>query len=319
MVKVAAAALVAVPWVVWAVVRCLGLERGYPAVPAMAFTPYVAATAWIPVALALVLRRRAVAVVAVLAAALLAAAVVPRALHGAQDPLPGGRGLSLMTANLRYGMGDARAVMALTRTHDVDVLSVQELTPAAVARLAAAGATARFPYRVLEPRRGAGGSGLYSRFPLHRLREAPTTHAMPEAWLELPGVAALLVKDVHTRPPLRGFVGVWQHELRSLPRAAADGSLRLLLGDFNATLDQRDLRALIDSGYADAANAAGIGLHGTFVVRNHPTLTIAIDHALVDRRMRVTAAEVEALPGSDHRALLVRVSVPVPQWRRAGT
>jgi endonuclease/exonuclease/phosphatase (EEP) superfamily protein YafD len=306
------------PWSIWVTVRLLGLEPGAPLIGALALTPLVAATAWLPFLLALALRSWAVAALAALVAVALSAAVLPRAFGGPQAPLAGGRSLSVMTANLRYGHGNPDAVMRLVRRQDVDVLSLQELTPAAARRLDRAGARARFPYRVLDPRSGASGSGLFSRLPLRDAARPPgTPHAMPQAQLIVAGVGSVLVKAVHTIPPLGGDVPAWREELCSLPHATSNGELRLLIGDFNATLDHHELRALIASGYRDAADTAGIGLHGTYRVGHRLPFRIAIDHVLVDQRAHVTAASVEPLPGSDHRALLTTLSLPasVPTYR----
>jgi endonuclease/exonuclease/phosphatase (EEP) superfamily protein YafD len=132
--------------------------------------------------------------------------------------------------------------------------------------------------------------------------------AMPEATLEAPGLPPVRVKAVHPVAPLRDDVAVWQDGMRSLPRATPDGELRMLIGDFNATLDHRELRDLIGSGYVDAADATGNGL-----VRTYPagrTLGITIDHVLVDRRIAVTTSSIHTIPGSDHRALQARLSFP---------
>lgn len=305
-------ALVALaPWAIWAAVRLLGLEPGAPLIGALALTPLVAATAWLPVLMALALRSWVPAVLAALVAATLAAVVLPRALGGPQAPFSDGRSLSVMTANLRYGHGNPDAVMQLVRRHDVDVLSLQELTPTAARHLDRAGARARFPYRVLDPRAGASGSGLLSRLPLRdAARPTGTPHSMPQAQLIVPGVGSVLVKAVHTIPPLGSDVPAWREELDSLPHATPDGQLRLLIGDFNATLDHHELRSLIASGYRDAADTTGIGLHGTYRVGHHLPFRIAIDHVLVDQRAHVTAASVEPIPGSDHRALLTTLSLP---------
>ncbi|MET8067683.1 endonuclease/exonuclease/phosphatase family protein, partial [Micromonospora sp. NPDC005313] len=77
----AACWLAVAPVAAWALVRLAGLERG-PLVPAIAFTPYVAAVAPVVAVAALALRRRAPAVVAVLAALALIGAVAPRAIPG---------------------------------------------------------------------------------------------------------------------------------------------------------------------------------------------------------------------------------------------
>lgn len=299
------ALLVALPWLAWAVVRLGGLETGYVLVAAMAVTPYAAATAWIPVVVALLLRRRAVAVLALAAAVALVAVVAPRALGGPQDALPGGRPLSVMTANLRFGRADPRALLELAREHDVEVLSLQELTPDAVPRLDAAGARERFPHRILDSRAGARGSGIMSRHPLRDARQSPPPGpAMPEATVLVPGARPLEVKAVHPVAPLRSL-GTWRwiRDLDGLPRATPDGELRMLIGDFNATLDHKRMRRLLGSGYVDAAEKVGDGLRGT-------SRFIQIDHVLVDRRARVTAAAFHDVPGSDHDAMTARVSLP---------
>jgi endonuclease/exonuclease/phosphatase family metal-dependent hydrolase len=132
--------------------------------------------------------------------------------------------------------------------------------------------------------------------------------AMPEATLHVPGAPAIRVKAVHPVAPLRDDVAVWLDGMRSLPRATPDGAMRMLIGDFNATLDHDELRHLISSGYVDAADATGKGLHGTYPARRR--LRLAIDHVLVDRRARVTGFDVHLVPGSDHRAITATIRLP---------
>ena len=141
----------------------------------MSFTPLVAATAIAPLLAALVTREWLVAAVAAAALTLLVVAVAPRALHGprlAGDATKGPR-LVVMTVNLRFGEADPRAVVRLVREHHVDVLSLEELTPAAVAGLDAAGVRGLLPARVLRPRERAAGTGLMARSPLPRSRRRP--------------------------------------------------------------------------------------------------------------------------------------------------
>ena len=307
--RTAIAVALALPWFVWAIVRVLGLDTGTLLVPAIAFTPYVAATAWIPVVAALLLHQRAVAAVALVAAVLLVIAVAPRAFDGPRVAEASGPSVTVLTANLRYGNGDPEALMALARRSGADLVSLQELPPDEAARIDAAGARRLFPYRVLDTRPGAQGSGLLSRYPLTDPdRPQGLRMAMPEATLRVPGAPPVRVKAVHPVAPLHGDVAVWEETMRSLPRATPRGGLRMLVGDFNATLDHHLLRDLIGSGYSDAGDATGIGLQGTYPA--HRRLRITIDHVLVDERARVTSASVHVVPGSDHRALVARISLP---------
>ena len=74
--------LLVVPIGAWVVVRLFGLERGFPMVPLVAFTPLMVVGAAAVVALAALLRQRAAAAVAAVLAAVLVVLVVPRALGG---------------------------------------------------------------------------------------------------------------------------------------------------------------------------------------------------------------------------------------------
>jgi endonuclease/exonuclease/phosphatase (EEP) superfamily protein YafD len=309
-VRTAVAVLVALPWLAWAVIRVLGLDTGQLLVPAISFTPYVAATAWIPVVVALLLRQRAVALAALVPCLALVIAVAPRALDGpGGTAVAGGRSFTVLTANLRFGSADPAAVLALARRSGADLVSLQELTPEELQAIDAAGARGTYRYRVVEPRPGAQGSGLLSRWPLEApARRQDLRNAMPAATLRMPGAPPIRVQAVHPVTPLHGDAPVWEHTLDALPHATPHGGLRLLAGDFNATLDHHALRDLIGSGYTDAGDAAGIGLQGTYPA--HRLLRITIDHVLVDRRASVTSASVHIVEGSDHRALVARISLP---------
>jgi endonuclease/exonuclease/phosphatase (EEP) superfamily protein YafD len=255
-----------------------------------------------------VLRRRLTALVAGVAALVLALAVAPRAIAGSEPDARGPR-LTVMTANVYEGRGDARALMTLVRRYHVDVLSLQELTPGELARLDAAGAAELLPGRVTEPRDGADGSGLLARVPLRPAASADAgVHAQPAA--ALMGKPPVVVTAVHPAPPLsRSREDGWADALDALPGAEAS-RLRILAGDFNATLDHRALRGVLGRGYADAADRAGTGLRATWPAVRRRSLPITIDHVLVDRRVRVEAVHVAVVPGSDHRAVIVTLRLP---------
>ena len=162
---------VAIAWLLvalcagWAALRLLGLERGYPLVPLVAYTPLVAAAAVVVVGLAALLRQRGAALVAALLAVVLVVTVAPRALGGPSTPEgAAGPELRVLSANM-HGTGSAEALVALVRRSRADVLSVQELTPGLARRLEAAGLGELVPEQILEPG-GRAGIGLYSRLPL---------------------------------------------------------------------------------------------------------------------------------------------------------
>ncbi|MEV4457416.1 endonuclease/exonuclease/phosphatase family protein [Microbispora sp. NPDC049633] len=301
----------AAPFAVWAAARLAGADRlGGAAVALMTGTPYVAAASLVAVLAALTARRPAVIAVAAASSVLLAAVVLPRAAGSA--PTATGPTLRILTVNLFFGAGDAATVVDLVRRLEPDVLTTQELTPEAVGALDAAGLGRLLPYRHLEDGPGPSGSGIYAR---HPLTEAPGFapeggHKMPRARLALPSGPPVEIVDVHTLAPLSDDdVAQWTAELAALP-AASPGVVRVLAGDFNASLDHAALRAVLGRGYADAADATGDGLTTTWPAnRRHPPL-ITIDHVLYDERASAVRTGVHTVPGSDHRALSAELRLP---------
>ncbi|HYF28123.1 MAG TPA: endonuclease/exonuclease/phosphatase family protein, partial [Baekduia sp.] len=138
----------------------------------------------------------------------------------------------------------------------------------------------------------------------------PGRAAQPAGRLIVPGAPLpVAVQAVHPRPPISGASEPdWRATLRDLA-GPGPGVLRILAGDFNATLDHRELRAVLDRGYVDAADATGDGLRPTWPVgRRRPPITI--DHLLVDARVAVREVQLHELRGSDHRVLVARLQLP---------
>lgn len=297
------------PFAVWAAARVGGLERGSLTTQLMTATPYAAAGSVIPLLIALASRNRAASAVAMITTAALALSVLPRAL-GTADATAG-RPLKVLTLNMLFGRADAASVMELVRRFDPDVLSAQELTPDAVERLDSAGLKDLMPYRVLEDEYGAGGSGLYAKYPLTQLWGLipPTGNRMPVATLALPGGKPVEVVAVHPFPPLGPQVQEWNTALRALPAASGD-AVRVLAGDFNASLDHAAMRELLGRGYKDAADEVGEGLVPTWPANKRIPPIITIDHVLVDSRVGVREVGVHTVPGTDHRAVFAALTVP---------
>ncbi|MBJ7328473.1 MAG: endonuclease/exonuclease/phosphatase family protein [Solirubrobacteraceae bacterium] len=296
------AAAVAAPWVLWALLRLTGLALPYPVAPALAFTPYVAATAILPVVVALALRQRVIALVAGVAAAGLVLMVLPRGI-GDAEPMNAGPRLTVMSMNTLRGRADQATVMRLARAHDVDVLSLQESRPAWVAGLDALGARRQFPSRA--PR-------LYDEGLLGPAGMRATGGAEGEITLA-PGVT-VRITAIHPRPPVsREAWRAWRDELLVLPEAdTAAPARRVLVGDFNATLDHPELREVIGRGYRDAADVVGAGWQTTWPAGRRLPPEITIDHVLAQEGVRILSFSVHPVPGSDHRAIIAELGFPGP-------
>jgi endonuclease/exonuclease/phosphatase (EEP) superfamily protein YafD len=147
----------AVPILIWTVVRLFGLERGYPGIALMAFTPYVGIAALLVVGVASALRNWAAATLAAIAMFCLAAVILPRAIGSETTDPSGHETLTVLSTNIHHGTADADAVVALVDRYHPDLLGVQELTPKFAAELKRAGIERRLPESMLLVHRSASG------------------------------------------------------------------------------------------------------------------------------------------------------------------
>jgi endonuclease/exonuclease/phosphatase family metal-dependent hydrolase len=296
------------PFLAFAFLRLFGVGGNRYIIAAIALTPYVAACGLALGAAGLLMRRWVFGGLVMAVALITAAGVAPRFVaHSSPDAH--GQKLVVMSANLYLGRADPRSVLDMVRTNRVDVLSLQELTQGTVDSLQRGGLNALLPYQIFQPAPGGTGSGLASRFPLREEKFAePATFAQPSAILDLPGVSDPDILVVHTVPGVADAV-TWKREMAQLPLPVFNVRPRLLVGDFNATLDHPGLRALTDRGYVDAAERRGKGLTPTWPATLWPP-PVTIDHVLVDNRAAVDDYRVSDLPGSDHRAVVAWLTLP---------
>lgn len=296
----------------FALFRASGLHAGYPLYPLLAFTPYAALAGLLALIWAALLRERWAACAALAATLVLTALVGPRLLAGdgaaASSPATSFR---VMTLNLSFGDADIEEIADLVRAQRVDLLAVQELTPGAAQALAGGPVGAALPNRLLDARPGAVGVGLFSRVPLRELQQPRLSASNPTvaALARPPDGDAVEVWTVHPLPPSSSAnVEALSRHLDAIPAPDPAGPPRLLLGDFNSTLDHPDLRAVLDRGYRDAADALGEGLTPTWPSDGFPP-GVVIDHALGDERIEFSEYSVHDVSGSDHKAVVVSLGL----------
>ncbi|MEV0271891.1 endonuclease/exonuclease/phosphatase family protein [Hamadaea sp. NPDC050747] len=299
----------------WAAIRLFGLDGWYPAVQVIAFTPYAVLVAALGVPALAWRKKWPEAAVAAVSALVLAACVLPRAMTD-RDPLAGATGpeLRVASANLLIGGADPAEILRRVREEQVDVLAVQEMTPEWLAAADAAGLGGVLPQRFVAPASLAEGSAVFSRRPL----TDGGSHLMAFGWFQqvhavitVDGVPVVL-ESAHPASPYNADVTpAWRSNLRKEPPATPGGPLRVLMGDFNSTLDHGLLRDLIDSGYRDAASVVGKGLVGTWGPYNgDPVPPVTIDHVLADRRIGVRSFAAFTIRGSDHRMIIATLVLP---------
>lgn len=254
-------------------------------------------------------------IAAAVAAGLAFAAAAVQAPLWVADPTTHGVPVRIMTANLSQGNADPRVLLQSAMEY-ADVVVLQELTPTAAKRLSDAGMDSAFRHRALYPREVASGVGLWSRYPV---RDAGliTGFVMPfaSARLQIGGVAAdPTILITHVTGPWPQSIDGWRADVARLPATLTDAAKRagdgavIVAGDFNSTFDEVAFRDLLRNGYRDAAEQAGAGLTPTYPGDRWLPPFLGIDHVLT-RNCSATSARTIALPGSDHRALLVTVEI----------
>lgn len=226
----------------------------------------------------------------------------------------------VLSSNLRYGRADPQEFVGLANK-SADIVTVSELTEEAVQRFSAAGIGEGFPYSQLLPAPDAGGIGIWSRYPLSPV-SAPRHRnvRIPGARIEVPGVLFdPLVASVHVMSPVSGdrnTVEDWAYgmsgakvQLDNFAREAGSAAV-IIGGDYNSTPDMRQFRDLLTNGYRDAVEQTGSGFAPTFRADVPIPPIITIDHILT-RNAAASSIQTITIKGSDHRALLATIKVPL--------
>ena len=294
---------------VWAIVRIGGLERGYPMVQLIAYTPYVLVLSMLALLLVVLLRRWLAAGFLLLAVIAFALAVLPREIGGPEE-VPGGKSVRILTFNLAKGNANSAELVELAAARDADLVFLQEVSALKALELQQAGLSAAYPHQVLEVTAKNGGGGIWSRWPL---RELPPleVNRQPRAAVEVPASIPIEVVSVHPTAPIKpGTTSDWESDYEFFPPAFSADLPLVLAGDFNATLDHANLRDLIDTGYRDAAEVTGNGLVSTWPSRLKFPLPVTIDHVLAEKGISFSVYDVEKIAGSDHRAVFTELLLP---------
>lgn len=210
--------------------------------------------------------------------------------------------------NVRYQHGDPALVAQAAGTAGADVMVLQEVWPAFVEGLDAQPDSGRFRYRATEAVDGATGLAVWSRWPirdatLEDLGGVPLMRMVVQA-----PQGPFILTAVHTSAPKdRLGVSRWEEQLARLAERPVTGP-SVMAGDFNATTDHRQFRAVLDGGWTDVNQPKGCGFDTTWPVGRYTGVPIMrLDHVLVSPDFQVLAVDVGPAGGSDHASVVTRV------------
>lgn len=268
------------------------------------------AVVMVPLAVALLCRRRSPWSIAFTVFAASAVWSVASIATPSSQPEPGSSVLRLMSANVLLVNSHFDEFIQLVEDVDPDLLLVVEYTKQWDAKLASI--RDAYPFAERYPRTHGFGMALFSKRPLHNVQAESLLD-----YFDAPSISCevdvdgkrLSVVALHAISPLSSFRFDARNEqyvvlARKLGIAT---SARVVFGDFNATTWSPFIADFLRStGLRDSRQ--GFGLQPTWPQFSWP-MRIPIDHAFVSPQIHVHDRWVERDIGSDHFPIVVDVSV----------
>jgi endonuclease/exonuclease/phosphatase (EEP) superfamily protein YafD len=314
-------------WIVTGVLAVLALLRVVawddlePLAVLNAATAIVYLPAWVVALVALGGRRYVLAGASVLVVAAQIVLMLPELT--AAEPLPQwaatAPSLRLFDGNVYDGNPSMAGYAAQIKAFKPQLLTFEEGITPDLTRLESAGALADLPYHLQVKRYDPKAFLIASKYPLSgdNVVYYGGVPLMVQTTVHLPsGTFSLWV--VHTTAPFPGDSYVqWKGQLDYVAKlvAARGVSKLLVVGDFNATWNNRGFRSILDTGLIDGAAARGHAFAMTWSQKRPPIPPLVrIDHLLTGTGVAVTKIATGYGPGSDHRDEMATVAV-----RRTGT
>jgi endonuclease/exonuclease/phosphatase (EEP) superfamily protein YafD len=269
---------------------------------------YLAIAAGLACLLFILNRRRWAAVMLVIAAVNMMP-VYPWYVAEARAAVSGPAPLRLLLSNVYSGNGDTAALIDLVRAEDADIVFLQEITPRHSRELEEL--RGRFDYSLNIPRDDNFGIAVLSRRPFESARviQSPP-HGFPTLVVEvlIDGTPVTFV-TTHPMHPL-GTIGFASRNEQLASVAELVNNIegpRVLIGDLNITMwSHRYARLIEATGLVDARY--GFGILPSWPT-SLPFAMIPIDHCLVSSEFAVLDARTGPRVGSDHRPLIVDLTL----------
>ncbi len=238
------------------VTQLIGWSGVKLAVSLQALTPYVLAPA-APITVAALIAQRWLlgAAAGALVIALVVMCLPVRWSSGQRSAPDGAQRLRLFHGNLLYYNGRTAELGRVVHRLDADVLAFTEYTPTHAGGLYVSPLSQAFPYRIEHPEAKAGGSALWSRFPLTEISPPPAMYQSTAARVDAAGGVTVYV--VHPPNPL-DHLHHWRDELHGLAGLYdAHDPPAIVIGDLNATYWHPPFRRIQTAGWRDAHRLTG--------------------------------------------------------------
>ncbi|WP_162872904.1 endonuclease/exonuclease/phosphatase family protein [Austwickia chelonae] len=238
--------------------------------------------------------------------------VLPLTGDIAADPSStGAKPLRILAANTEFGQIDVTALKHLVESKQTDVVVLTEAGPQFVPHARQA-LKVRLPHDSGPTLGGAGGTIVFSRFPMKVLDADNTDHSKPQqpvVRLDVGGRPVTL-RGIHPRSPSSATkLPQWRADLAGLAQwqRGQQGAV-VMVGDFNSSWAHPAFREVAE-GFDDALRVTGQAWEPTWPVHHLIPAFAQIDHVL-SRGLGVRDAQVLRIPRTDHLAVAVELTVP---------
>ena len=197
---------------------------------------------------------------------------------------------------------------------EADLLAVTEYSFEVAEQLTRQGVAEIYPYRAVRDAPFRNGIALFSKLPLVDALVAPIGTQMGiAATVELDGRPVRVIV-AHPLPGVRQEdVGQWSDDLRALGRLVGSSDTpTIVVGDLNSSRWHPPYRHLLDWGLTDAHEALGRPWSMSWPMDKPGPPFVRIDHALfTDGIVPLEIRDVE-VSGSDHLAFVLTAAVAAP-------
>lgn len=232
-------------------------------------------------------------------------------------PTPPANGSILRVAhsNVLHSNSSPERAAADILACDAHIIAFSEITATVHGELEKLPIAEYWPHRIHDLRDGPRGVALWSKLPftsaaIERLHDCNGVVAIVEHGAD----SRVLVLAVHPMAPVSAQkTRDWVPSLRTVERILTESPLpAVAIGDYNATHWHPPLRRIYRRGVHSAHLRIGRVLATTFPVGRRLRPFIGIDHALVTDHVNVHGVDHFEVAGSDHRGIVIDVSLGDP-------
>lgn len=269
---------------------------------------------WIPVLIVLLVlflsqRQRYAALVAFGTAIFCISSLLRYSYGGDGDKLPTSPPLKVISYNIRASSRDATDILNYLRSESADVVLLIEVKSSWLRKLGELRAI--YPHEVAEPRPGAQGMWLLSRFPIRMVDEEGVSTAIRypyiSALIDTPGGTVRFVGTHPSVPISLSGARIRNSQMKAFAEIAQSSTEPVIVaGDFNCTPFSGHFRSLLNTGGLKDS-AVGFGFRNTW--RRNISI-LPIDHVLVSEGILIASRQVGPRMESDHHPLVVELHLP---------